>query len=70
MPNMDGIATTQSIRRFDSAIPIVSMTSNFTQDDIMIYINIGMNDILPKPFLKITLYDILEKHCAHLKALY
>lgn len=67
MPKMDGIATTRNIRRFDSLTPIVSMTSNFTQSDIMEYIGIGMNDILPKPFSKNTLYDILEKHCAHLK---
>lgn len=43
------------------------MTSNFTHNDIMEYIGIGMNDILPKPFSKNTLYDILEKHCSHLK---
>lgn len=67
MPNMDGITTTRNIRRFDTMTPVVSMTSNFTQTDIMEYINIGMNDILPKPFSKNTLYDILEKHCAHLK---
>ncbi|RCH97182.1 kinase-regulated stress-responsive transcription factor skn7 [Rhizopus stolonifer] len=67
MPNMDGITTTRNIRRFDTVTPVVSMTSNFTQDDIMGYISIGMNDILPKPFSKNTLYDILEKHCAHLK---
>ncbi|KAI9341583.1 hypothetical protein BD770DRAFT_447724 [Pilaira anomala] len=67
MPKMDGIATTRNIRRYDAFTPIVSMTSNFTHNDIMEYIGIGMNDILPKPFSKNTLYDILEKHCAHLK---
>lgn len=67
MPKMDGIVTTRNIRRYDSLTPIVSMTSNFTHNDIMEYIGIGMNDILPKPFSKNTLYDILEKHCAHLK---
>ncbi|GAN05284.1 stress response transcription factor SrrA/Skn7 [Mucor ambiguus] len=67
MPKMDGIATTRNIRRYDSLTPIVSMTSNFTHNDIMEYIGIGMNDILPKPFSKNTLYDILEKHCSHLK---
>lgn len=69
MPKMDGIATTRNIRRYDSLTPIVSMTSNFTHNDIMEYIGIGMNDILPKPFSKNTLYDILEKHCSHLKTI-
>ena len=68
MPKMDGISTTRNIRRFDSLTPIVSMTSNYNHNDIMEYIGIGMNDILPKPFSKNTLYDILDKHCAHLKA--
>ncbi|RCI01539.1 kinase-regulated stress-responsive transcription factor skn7, partial [Rhizopus stolonifer] len=67
MPKMDGIATTRNIRRYDSVTPIVSMTSNYNHNDIMEYIGIGMNDILPKPFSKNTLYDILEKHCGHLK---
>jgi osomolarity two-component system response regulator SKN7 len=67
MPKMDGIATTRKIRTYDALTPIVSMTSNFTDNDIMEYIGIGMNDILPKPFSKNTLYDILEKHCSHLK---
>lgn len=67
MPKMDGIATTRNIRRYDTITPIVSMTSNFSHNDIMEYIGIGMNDILPKPFSKNTLFDILEKHCAHLK---
>ncbi|KAI8997232.1 hypothetical protein BDB01DRAFT_845907 [Pilobolus umbonatus] len=67
MPKMNGIATTRKIRKYDTSTPIVSMTSNFTNNDIMEYIGIGMNDILPKPFSKSTLYEILEKHCAHLK---
>ncbi|KAI8385753.1 hypothetical protein BD560DRAFT_169498 [Blakeslea trispora] len=67
MPKMDGISTTRNIRRFDTLTPIVSMTSNYNHNDIMEYIGIGMNDILPKPFSKNTLYDILDKHCAHLK---
>ncbi|OAD08417.1 hypothetical protein MUCCIDRAFT_123910, partial [Mucor lusitanicus CBS 277.49] len=37
MPKMDGIATTRNIRRYDSLTPIVSMTSNFTHNDIMEY---------------------------------
>jgi osomolarity two-component system response regulator SKN7 len=69
MPKMDGISATRSIRQYDALTPIISMTSNFTDSDIMQYIGSGMNDILPKPFSKRTLYQMLEKYCAHLKSI-
>ncbi|CEP07023.1 hypothetical protein [Parasitella parasitica] len=69
MPKMDGISATRSIRQYDPLTPIISMTSNFTDNDIMQYIGSGMTDILPKPFSKRTLYQMLEKYCAHLKAI-
>ncbi|KAI9017867.1 hypothetical protein CLU79DRAFT_670688, partial [Phycomyces nitens] len=68
MPNLDGISATRNIRQYDLLTPIISMTSNFSDSDIMQYIGSGMTDILPKPFSKITLYNILEKYCAHLRA--
>lgn len=69
MPKMDGISATRSIRQYDALTPIISMTSNFSDSDIMQYIGSGMTDILPKPFSRRTLYQMLEKHCAHLKAM-
>ncbi|OAD07139.1 hypothetical protein MUCCIDRAFT_138505, partial [Mucor lusitanicus CBS 277.49] len=38
MPKMDGISATRSIRQYDALTPIISMTSNFTDNDIMQYI--------------------------------
>lgn len=67
MPNLDGISATRNIRQYDNLTPIVSMTSNFTDKDIMLYAGSGMTDILPKPFTADTLYSILERYCAHLK---
>ncbi|KAI9482548.1 hypothetical protein BDB00DRAFT_984418 [Zychaea mexicana] len=69
MPNLDGISATRNIRQYDMLTPIISMTSNFTDNDIVQYVGSGMNDILPKPFSKRTLYGILEKYCAHLKVI-
>ncbi|KAI7861705.1 HSF-type DNA-binding-domain-containing protein, partial [Spinellus fusiger] len=62
MPNLDGISATRNIRQYDALTPIISMTSNFTDSDIMQYIGSGMTDILPKPFSKRTLYSMLEKY--------
>lgn len=60
MPKMDGISATSLIRQFDHVTPIISMTSNSRPNDIMTYYSSGMNDILPKPFTKEGLLDMLE----------
>ncbi|KAK3626790.1 kinase-regulated stress-responsive transcription factor skn7 [Elasticomyces elasticus] len=66
MPNLDGVSATHLIRQFDNT-PIVAMTSNIRSDDISMYFQHGMNDVLPKPFTKEGLLNMLEKHLAHLK---
>jgi osomolarity two-component system response regulator SKN7 len=60
MPKMDGISATSLIRQFDHMTPIISMTSNSKPSEIMTYYSSGMNDILPKPFTKEGLLDMLE----------
>ncbi|KAF9126735.1 kinase-regulated stress-responsive transcription factor skn7 [Linnemannia schmuckeri] len=69
MPKLDGVSATTQIRQFDAMTPIISMTSNTTANDIMTYFANGMNDILPKPFSKDSLLNMLEKHCHHLRYL-
>ncbi|KAF2807834.1 response regulator [Mytilinidion resinicola] len=66
MPNLDGVSACHLIRQFDST-PIIAMTSNIRSDDISMYFQHGMNDVLPKPFTKEGLLHMLEKHLAHLK---
>ncbi|QRW16098.1 HSF-type DNA-binding domain protein [Rhizoctonia solani] len=70
MPKMDGISATSLIRRFDHMTPIISMTSNSKPNEIMTYYSSGMNDILPKPFSKEGLFEMLEKHLMHLKQIH
>ncbi|KAG5637640.1 hypothetical protein H0H81_003865 [Sphagnurus paluster] len=69
MPKLDGISATSLIRKFDHMTPIISMTSNSKPNEIMTYYSSGMNDILPKPFTKEGLLDMLEKHLIHLKVI-
>ncbi|RUS18619.1 HSF-type DNA-binding-domain-containing protein [Endogone sp. FLAS-F59071] len=69
MPRLDGVTATSRIRQFDKLTPIISMTSNTTDMDIMTYINNGMNDILPKPISKDSLYSMLEKYANQANAL-
>ncbi|KAI9723653.1 MAG: hypothetical protein M1812_000953 [Candelaria pacifica] len=66
MPNLDGVSATHLIRQFDNT-PIIAMTSNIRSDDISMYFAHGMNDVLPKPFTKEGLLNMLEKHLSHLK---
>ncbi|KAE9405131.1 hypothetical protein BT96DRAFT_358309 [Gymnopus androsaceus JB14] len=69
MPKLDGVSATSMIRQFDHMTPIISMTSNSKPNEIMTYYHSGMNDILPKPFTKQGLLDMLEKHLMHLKVI-
>jgi len=69
MPKLDGVSATSMIRQFDHMTPIISMTSNSKPAEIMSYYASGMNDILPKPFTKEGLFDMLDKHLMHLKAI-
>lgn len=60
MPRLDGVSATSLIRQFDHMTPIISMTSNSKPDDITKYYSSGMNDVLPKPFTKDGLLNMLE----------
>ncbi|CAN3362353.1 transcription factor Skn7p [Diutina catenulata] len=62
MPNLDGATATSIIRSFDTRTPIIAMTGNIEDQDLVNYLNNGMSDILAKPFSKDDLYCILEKH--------
>lgn len=66
MPNLDGVSACHLIRQFDRT-PIIAMTSNIRKDDIELYFQHGMDDVLPKPFTRKSLLDMLEKHLTHLK---
>jgi len=65
MPNMDGLCATSLIRKFDLKTPIISMTSNFQPVDVLKYIDIGMNDCLPKPFTKEGMIIMLQKYLSN-----
>jgi CheY-like chemotaxis protein len=60
MPKLDGVSATNLIRQFDHMTPIISMTSNSKPNEVMTYYHSGMNDILPKPFTKEGLLEMLE----------
>jgi len=62
MPEMDGYETTQNIRRvLERHIPIIAMTASTMMSDRQRCFGAGMDDILPKPFGKSALNDVLGR---------
>jgi osomolarity two-component system, response regulator SKN7 len=59
MPRLDGVAATSAIREFDPRTPIIAATSSAAPADVAHYFEQGMNDVLPKPFSRDGLFEIL-----------
>ena len=61
MPEMDGVETTQHLRKMGIDIPIIALTANVIRGAQEMFLSSGMDDLLAKPINKIELKMILEK---------
>ncbi len=62
MPELDGVATTRIIREeLNLDIPIIAVTANAFKKDIDLYLSIGMNDYVTKPFEESALFRTLSR---------
>ena len=63
MPEMDGIQATVSIRSMEdphiASIPIIAITANCQEEDLLKYEQAGMDDYLPKPIVEAHLLDTI-----------
>ena len=60
MPEMDGIEATKYIRnQMAISIPIIALTANAFKRDIDLYLSIGMNDYVTKPFEENVLFNTI-----------
>ncbi len=63
MPEMDGIQATVNIRNLEdpliSAIPIIAITANCQDEDLLKYEEAGMDDYLAKPVVEAHLLDTI-----------
>lgn len=62
MPEMDGVTSTGMIRsELGVQTPIVALTAHALREEKDIYLEVGMNDFLPKPFTENELMGVLSK---------
>jgi CheY-like chemotaxis protein len=63
MPEMDGVQATVKIRNLEdpliSTIPIIAITANCQEEDLLKYEEAGMNDYLAKPIVEAHLLDTI-----------
>lgn len=60
MPEMDGVQATRIIREEEeNEIPIVALTANAFKSEINLYLSIGMNGYVTKPFEEQVLFDAI-----------
>ncbi len=68
MPEMDGVEATLKIRtELNLGLPIIALTANAFKHDIDLYLSIGMNDFITKPYDEQEFFKKLEAYI-HLNA--
>lgn len=66
MPVMDGMEATRQIRKISdankAAVPIVALTANAMKAECDVYLELGMNDCMAKPFEEPMLFQTVSKN--------
>lgn len=65
IPQLDGTTATAVIRSMNSNVPIIAMTGNVHEDDLLQYLQNGMTDVLAKPFNRRDLHEMLVRYLAN-----
>ena len=72
MPEMDGVQATVNIRNLEdplrSAVPIIAITANSQQEDLLKYEQAGMDDFLAKPLVEAQLLDTILSNTGIVKS--
>lgn len=63
MPVMDGVAATRYIRNeLKCNVPILALTANTLRKDIELYLTVGMNDYILKPYKEIEMFKTIDRN--------
>lgn len=65
IPQLDGTTATAVIRSMNSNVPIIAMTGNVHEEDLLQYLQNGMTDVLAKPFNRRDLQEMLIRYLAN-----
>ena len=62
MPEMDGMEATKIIResKTDKQLPIIALTANVLREEVQIYLDVGMNHHIGKPFERKELESVIK----------
>ena len=61
MPEMDGIETTNAIRKYEINVPVIALTANALVGNMEMFLANGFNGYISKPIDIVLLDDILNK---------
>lgn len=62
MPGLNGIATVEIIRKFNTQIPIIAQTAYALSGDKETLLKSGFNEYISKPIKKDKLFEIIKKY--------
>ena len=64
MPVLNGVEATKQIRKELklASLPIIALTANTMQNQLDSYLEIGMSDIIIKPYMESCLFTIIQKY--------
>ncbi|RZK43579.1 MAG: response regulator [Pedobacter sp.] len=62
MPVMDGYEASRTIRRLSNSIPILALTANLRKDIESKISEVGINDVIVKPFMPDELYQKIKRY--------
>ncbi len=66
LPGMDGVEVTRCIRALPdlntAMVPIISVTANTSPEDRALYLEAGVDEVIPKPVDPEVLFDALARH--------
>jgi CheY-like chemotaxis protein len=62
MPVMNGLEATKAIRKKSTVIPIIALTANAFESDLIEAREAGCNDVLTKPVKAAMLSMVVEKY--------
>jgi CheY-like chemotaxis protein len=62
LPGINGTVATETIRTFNTQLPIIALTAISLNENRQSLLEFGMNDVITKPFKPDDFYSVIAKH--------